>query len=146
MNAELLEKLKPISKEEQAILDGSKDVQKDLYTSRADFVVDSGKMLEKGKLIDIRLHTRFIHFPVHRHNYVEIIYMCSGSTTHIINGHNTVKLETGELLFLNQNATQEILPAGIKAIGPAIEEMAANELLDAHKNAVTVRLKAIQNS
>lgn len=61
MNAELLEKLKPISKEEQAILDGSKDVQKDLYTSRADFVVDSGKMLEKGKLIDIRLHTRFIH-------------------------------------------------------------------------------------
>ena len=78
MNAELLEKLKPISKEEQAILDGSKDVQKDLYTSRADFVVDSGKMLEKGKLIDIRLHTRFIHFPVHRHNYVEIIYMCSG--------------------------------------------------------------------
>ena len=69
-------------------------------------------MLEKGKLIDIRPHTRFIHFPVHRHNYVEIIYMCSGSTTHIIGGHNTVKLETGELLFLNQNATQEILPAG----------------------------------
>lgn len=112
MNTELLEKLKPISKEEQAILDGSTNVQKDLYTSRRDFVIDSAKMLEKGKLIDIRPHTRFIHFPVHRHNYVEIIYMCSGSTTHIINGHNTVKLETGELLFLNQNATQEILPAG----------------------------------
>ena len=77
-----------------------------------DFIIDSKKMLEKGKLIDIRPHTRFVHFPKHRHNYVEIIYMCSGSTTHIINGHNTVKLETGELLFLNQNATQEILPAG----------------------------------
>ena len=128
MNAELLEKLKPISKEEQAILDGSKDVQKDLYTSRADFVVDSGKMLEKGKLIDIRLHTRFIHFPVHRHNYVEIIYMCSGSTTHIINGHNTVKLETGELLFLNQNATQEILPAGENDI--AVNFMILPEFFD----------------
>ena len=112
MNPELLEKLRPVSKEEQAILDGSKNVQKDLYTTKSDFIVDSDKMLEKGKLIDIRPHTRFIHFPVHRHNYVEIIYMCSGSTTHIIGGHNTVKLETGELLFLNQNATQEILPAG----------------------------------
>lgn len=140
MNAKLLEKLKPISAEEQAILDGSTDVQKELYISEQNlnrrisndtkskkqnglslnlspsdkpiFVVDSGRMLEKGKLLDIRLHTRFIHFPTHRHNYVEIIYMCSGSTTHIINGHNTVKLETGELLFLNQNATQEILPAG----------------------------------
>lgn len=120
MNSELLEKLKPISEEEQAILDGKSDIQKELYQStckpafsvKSNFVVDSRKMLEKGKLIDIRLHTRFIHFPVHRHNYVEIIYMCSGSTTHIINGHNTVKLETGELLFLNQNATQEILPAG----------------------------------
>ena len=31
----------------------------------------------------------------------------------------------------------------MKNIGPAIEEMAANEHLDAHKNAVTVRLKTI---
>lgn len=138
MNPELLEKLRPVTREEQAILDGGKNVQRDLYTTgqgysrrisdistggaqkpcgsvlsdNSNFIVDSRKMLEKGKLIDIRPHTRFIHFPVHRHNYVEIIYMCSGSTTHIIGGHNTVKLETGELLFLNQNATQEILPAG----------------------------------
>lgn len=112
MNPQLLEQLKPISAEEQAILDGRENVQKELYTSGQDFVVDSEKMMEKGKLMDIRLHTRFIHFPVHRHNYVEIIYMCSGTTTHIINGHNKVTLETGELLFLNQNATQEILPAG----------------------------------
>lgn len=112
MNKELLEQLKMISDEEQAILDGKNDIQKELYTSQKDFIIDSKKMLEKGKLIDIRPHTRFVHFPKHLHNYVEIIYMCSGSTTHIINGHNTVKLETGELLFLNQNATQEILPAG----------------------------------
>ncbi len=112
MHPELLQRLKPISEEERAILDGNQNVQKELYTSQKDFIIDSRKMLEKGKLMDIRPHTRFVHFPVHRHNYVEIIYMCSGSTTHIINGQNTVKLETGELLFLSQNATQEILPAG----------------------------------
>ena len=39
---------------------------------------------------------------------------------------------------------QDMLPEGMKAIGPAIEEMAANELLDAHKNAVTVRLSSLK--
>ena len=37
--------------------------------------------------------------------------MCQGKTTHIVNG-NQVVLEQGDLLFLNQNAVQEILPAG----------------------------------
>ena len=40
-------------------------------------------------------------------------------------------------------AVLEMFPDGQVAIGPAIEEMAANEHLDAHKNAVTIRLKAI---
>ena len=37
--------------------------------------------------------------------------MCKGTTTHIVDG-NRVVLEEGDLLFLNQNAVQEILPAG----------------------------------
>ncbi|MDD3139087.1 MAG: AraC family transcriptional regulator [Lachnospiraceae bacterium] len=112
MNQELLNKLKKISPEEQQILDGHNDIQKNLYTSQKEFIIDSKKMLQKGKLIDIRLHTRFIHFPKHRHNYIEIIYMCSGTTLHIINDSTTVELKTGDLLFLNQNVTQEIMPAG----------------------------------
>ena len=34
---------------------------------------------------------------------------------------------------------------GIKAIGPAVELMAAAEGLEAHKNAVTVRLKSLND-
>jgi histidinol dehydrogenase len=41
---------------------------------------------------------------------------------------------------------QEITPEGIKALGPVIETMASAELLDAHKNAVSLRLKAIEDS
>ena len=111
MNHDLLTTLTKISAEEQAIIDGKTDVQKEIYTSEDDFIVDSNLMLSKGKLIDIRPHTRFVHFPKHRHNYIEIIYMCSGSTTHIINDSTKIVLETGDLLFLNQNATQEIFPA-----------------------------------
>ena len=87
-------------------------MQKELYTSGRGFVIDSRKLLRKGRLIEIRPHTRFVHFPRHSHNYVEMVYMCSGSTTHIINDRDRITLQKGDLLFLNQNATQEILPAG----------------------------------
>ncbi|MDE7016050.1 MAG: AraC family transcriptional regulator [Lachnospiraceae bacterium] len=111
MQQELLEQLQKITEEEHAILKGAPDVRRELYTSEKDFVIDSKKLLQKGRLIEIRPHTRFVHFPKHRHNYVEMVYMCSGSTTHIINGREHITLHTGDLLFLNQNATQEILPA-----------------------------------
>lgn len=117
MQKQLLEKLREITPEERVILDGNPTVQKELYSDENSselgaFVIDSRHLLEKGRLIEVRPHTRFIHFPEHRHNYVEMVYMCSGSTTHIINGTETIVLTTGDLLFLNQNVTQEILPAG----------------------------------
>lgn len=112
MRQELLTQLRKITEEEQSILDGQQDVKKELYTSGRGFVIDSRKLLQKGRLIEIRPHTRFVHFPRHSHNYVEMVYMCSGSTTHIINDRKRILLQEGDLLFLNQNATQEILPAG----------------------------------
>ncbi|WP_340113987.1 histidinol dehydrogenase [Maribellus mangrovi] len=45
--------------------------------------------------------------------------------------------------FIRKITYQEITKEGIRNIGPAIEEMAAAEQLDAHKNAVTLRLKEI---
>lgn len=112
MRAELLEQLKKVTPEEAAILSGQSAIQRELYTSDADFVVDSQKLLNKGQLIQVRPHTRFTHFPSHRHNYVELVYMCSGQTTHIINGVERLTLVEGDLLFLNQSVYHEILPAG----------------------------------
>ena len=63
MQRELLEQLRKITEEEQRILDGEVQVDKDLYTSGRDFTVDSSKMLEEGKLIAVRTHTRFVYFP-----------------------------------------------------------------------------------
>jgi AraC-like DNA-binding protein len=51
-----------------------------------------------------------VHFPEHTHDFIEAVYMYQGKTTHIINGKELV-LKEGELLFLGQNARQEILPA-----------------------------------
>ena len=111
MNQDLLKRLSVITEEEQEFLSGRREIDRTRYTEQSQLIIDSKKMLDQGKLIQIRPHTRFVHFPRHRHNYVEVIYMCQGQTTHIIDG-NQVVLEEGELLFLNQNAVQEILPAG----------------------------------
>ena len=72
----------------------------------------------------------------------------ASGTNHTLPTNGYAKAYSGVSLdsFIRKITFQEILPDGIKAIGAAIEEMAANEQLDAHKNAVTVRLKAIQNS
>lgn len=110
MQKELLEKLREITEEEKRILNGEAEVDRDLYTSGKDFTVDSSKMLEEGKLIAVRTHTRFIHFPLHRHNYVEVLYVCEGSLTNIIDGKQVI-VRKGELLFLNQFTHHEILAA-----------------------------------
>ncbi len=111
MTEELLKILRKITPEEEKILSGEKNIKKEIYMAENTNVVDASKLLEAGKLIQVRTHTRFIHFPEHTHNYVEMIYMCSGSTHHVINGEAVI-LKQGELLILNQNAVQEIYPAG----------------------------------
>ena len=110
MNQEIINRLSVITEEEQEILSGRREIDPTRYAHTKELIIDSGKMLEHGKLIQIRPHTRFVYFPRHRHNYVEVIYMCQGQTTHLID-QTPVLLKTGELLFLNQNAIQEIYPA-----------------------------------
>ncbi|MEG0228468.1 MAG: AraC family transcriptional regulator [Lachnospiraceae bacterium] len=110
MDEKLIHILREITPEENQILNGNKEVQKNLYTNDSDFTVDSKKMLTEGELIAVRTHTRFVHFPLHRHNYVEVIYVCEGSITNVID-EKKVEICKGELLFLNQFTSHEILPA-----------------------------------
>ena len=111
MNPELLRELARISPEEQEILSGRGGIDRNIYMRDDSAEIDHALLLEKGKLITLRPHTRFVRFPQHTHNFVEMVYMCRGRTTHIINGTEVV-LNAGELLILGQNAIQEILPAG----------------------------------
>lgn len=111
MTKELLDELRKITPEEQRLLSGEAEIEKEIYMSAESDKIDAKKLLETGKMIQVRTHTRFVHFPKHTHNYIEVIYMCEGSTHHVINGTDII-LQQGELLFLNQNAKQEIYPAG----------------------------------
>ena len=109
MNGQLLEKLQRITEEEQKILDGSDGVDWSLYVQQRGSVINAQKLLSDGKLITVRPHTRFVHFPEHTHDFVEVVYMCSGETTHIVNGRRII-LKEGDLLFLSQSAVHEVCP------------------------------------
>ena len=112
MRKDIFDLLNGITEEEKSILEGDASIQKELYTSEDEFVVDSGKLLAQGKLIDIRPHTRFAYFPTHRHNYIEMVCMLKGElTTHFVEGE-TVKLTAGDILLLNRHARHDIEPCG----------------------------------
>ena len=107
----VVDRLSVITDEERAILNGRKSIDRYIYMDGSRDVISGEKLLEKGKLIAIRPHIRFIAFPEHTHDYVEMVYMCQGETRHTVNG-NVITLRQGELLMLGQNAHQSIEAAG----------------------------------
>ena len=71
----------------------------------------------------------------------------ASGTNHTLPTNGYAKAYSGVSLdsFIRKITFQEIKPEGFNIIGPAIELMAANEQLDAHKNAVSVRLGQLEN-
>ena len=71
----------------------------------------------------------------------------ASGTNHTLPTNGYAKAYSGVCLdsFIRKITFQEIKPEGLNIIGPAIELMAANEQLDAHKNAVSVRLGQLEN-
>ena len=70
----------------------------------------------------------------------------ASGTNHTLPTNGYAKAYSGVSLdsFIRKITFQEITREGIQNVGPAIEVMAANEQLDAHKNAVSIRLKSIK--
>lgn len=71
----------------------------------------------------------------------------ASGTNHTLPTNGYARAYSGVSLdsFIRKITFQEIRPEGIRTIGPAIEVMAANEHLDAHKNAVTIRLNQLNS-
>lgn len=107
LKTEIMDYLKKITPEEEAILKGQDKIDRNIYMQGDSNTINSKKLLELGKLITMRKHTRFIDFPEHTHDYVELVYMCEGKTTHFVDGKKIV-LKPGELLFLGQSARHRI--------------------------------------
>ncbi|EJF09413.1 histidinol dehydrogenase [Pontibacter sp. BAB1700] len=71
----------------------------------------------------------------------------ASGTNHTLPTNGYARAYSGVSLdsFVKKITFQHITPAGLQNIGKAIEVMAAAEGLEAHKNAVSIRLKEVQN-
>lgn len=111
MNSEILKLLRAVTPEERELLQGKREIEKQRYFYGENSVIDRKKMLERGQLIAVRTHTRFVDFPSHSHDFIEMQYVCSGSVVNIIDGKR-IKISQGEILLLGQNIAHEILKCG----------------------------------
>ncbi|MFS0778099.1 helix-turn-helix domain-containing protein [Neobacillus sp. 3P2-tot-E-2] len=107
MNQELLSELLQLTDEEKDILEQQTKVSKNLYTSKTNFIIESEKFLSKDKMIMVRKHTRFVDFPLHKHDYIEVNYVYNGELQQTVGGRQ-ITLKKGELLLLNQHIEHEI--------------------------------------
>jgi AraC-like DNA-binding protein/mannose-6-phosphate isomerase-like protein (cupin superfamily) len=115
MKDELLKELLQITDEEKSILEQRTEVTKELYTSKTNFIIESEKFLSKDKMIMLRKHTRFVDFPLHKHDYIEVNYVYNGELMQTVGG-KALTLKKGELLFLNQHIEHEIKACGTNDI------------------------------
>ena len=149
MRQEILHQLSQITAEEQWILDGN-PVDLTVYNRLGHPVMQPGKLLPGGELFGIRLHTRFVDFPWHSHEYVEMVYQVQGQTTHLLSARQPLVLTAGKLLLLGRGTQHAIAAAGRHDLAvnfiliPAFFDGAAISL--GGSNALSVFLKSnLQN-
>ena len=121
MREELLDRLRELTEEEQTRHTGTDPEGRALYAKSGRFIIERRRMsaLSSGEstaAISLRPHPRFREFPVHSHDYVELMYVCCGTVTHRI-GEETVTLEADDLLLLGKDTRHSILPAGEGYVG-----------------------------
>ena len=112
MDKKLIEYLEEMNEQEERILRENRPVLSYYTKGEGSTVVDAGITMRPMTLIDLLKQPRFVPLPRHTHNYMELVYMCSGSTTHVINEETQITLQEGELLFLQQGTSHSVSAAG----------------------------------
>lgn len=111
MDGELIRYFLPHTQEEERLLKGE-PLQKETYTDRRAFIVEGDRFVPSSQMITLRPHTRFVDFPTHWHDYVEMMYMLGGSARHGMPDGRTITLSAGELLLINRHSSHSIEKCG----------------------------------
>ena len=111
MRKEIIDKLLRITDTERSVMAENYNLISDaepafagMKLRRRDYLWN---VIDSERTVTVRPHTRFVDIPLHSHNYVEMMYVCHGSVTHVIDGQNYV-LNEGELLIMNRHIMHSI--------------------------------------
>ncbi len=121
MHADILTYLSEITEEEQYNLVETNAFDRSRYAKPGRFVIERRRMSnltfgEATAPICIKAHARFREFPAHSHDFIELMYVCSGSITHVV-GTQTITLGSDEMILLGRDTKHSILKTGQNDIG-----------------------------
>ena len=112
--SDIIKRLAELTEEERIILGGGRINTSD-YFSDKEAIIKSNGLFGGSYEIGIRRHTRFAEFPLHKHSYLEVMVVLGGSVTHIINSEG-VRLEAGDILFMNKHVEHSVMKTGVSDI------------------------------
>ncbi len=115
MESKLLEKLSRISDTERSVMAMSAGALSDstiafdnMPLRRRDYIWN---VIGSRQMVSTHMHTRFVDIPIHSHSYLEMMYVCSGSVVHLLDGL-TYRLEQGDLILMNRHVKHSIFASG----------------------------------
>lgn len=123
----LLRRFSAHTQEEEHLLRGE-PLSQQLYTANSRFIVEGDRFVPSRQMISLRPHTRFTPFPMHWHDYMEMMCMLRGETLHTMPDSSQVRLQAGEMLLLNRHSAHSIARCGENDI--AVNLLIQPEFLD----------------
>lgn len=91
------------------------------------WIINNKKLMNESEVIAIHKHDRFIKFDKHKHDYLEMMFVYSGSIKQEIEGEKLV-INKGEILLLDMNVEHSIEVASENDI--AINVLIKKEFFD----------------
>lgn len=121
MRPEIIDYISKITEEEQYALEKSSSFDKKRYSKSGRFIIERRRMSQMSfgdynTPVCLIAHPRFQEFPEHSHDYIEIMYVCNGSITHVFEKEK-VCLHADEMIVLGKNAKHAIMNTGENDIG-----------------------------
>lgn len=75
------------------------------------WIINNSKLMPKTEDISIHKHDRFVEFKKHKHDYLEMMFVYSGSIKQTIEDKD-VEIKRGEILLMDMNVEHSIKEAG----------------------------------
>ncbi len=119
MRNTIISRLTSISENEASVLAKDYSIASDAGAAfanmplrRRDYIYN---VIDLSKTVSARQHTRFIDFPIHSHNYIEIMCVMQGEVRHFING-KTFDICEGQILMMNRHVSHSIMASSERDI------------------------------
>lgn len=119
MRDEIISRLSALTDEERQNTDSRS--RKKMYSKSGRFIIERRTVshISTGAAaspICLRAHPRFCDFPAHTHDYIELMYVCGGTVTHVIGGKD-IQVHKGDIIMLGRSTRHAVRPADDGDIG-----------------------------